>query len=134
VKVLVDENLPPRLARALAALFEGEHETVHLRDDPRFGPGVKDVEWIPTLSREGRWVVISGDRRITRNKAEYAAFRSSRLIGFFPSKGLYKASVVKQAERILALWDGITTLAETVEGGAMFELPMTSTRISQLRL
>jgi hypothetical protein len=83
VKVLIDENLPPALARALDALFAPEHEIIHLRK--RFGPGVKDVEWITTLSREGRWVVISADRRITRNKSEYNAFRSSRLIGFFLS-------------------------------------------------
>jgi predicted nuclease of predicted toxin-antitoxin system len=69
VKVLIDENLPPALARAFDALFAPQHEIVHLRK--RFGPGVKDVEWITTLSREGRWVVISADRRITRNKSEY---------------------------------------------------------------
>ncbi len=86
------------------------------------------------LNREGRWVIISGDRRITRNKAEYTIFRSSRLIGFFLSKGLYKAPFIKQAERILALWEGMEALAERVEGGAMFELPMKSTRIKQLKL
>ena len=61
VKVVVDENLPPALARALFALFAGEHEIVHLRE--RFGPRVTDVAWISELSA-GRWVVISGDRRI----------------------------------------------------------------------
>ena len=56
MRVLVDENLPPAIARALAALFAGEHEVVHIRD--RFGPGVTDTEWITQLNREGRWVVI----------------------------------------------------------------------------
>jgi hypothetical protein len=41
--------------------------------------------------------------------------------------------LTKQAERILALWGGMRSLAETVEGGAMFELPMKSTRIKQLK-
>lgn len=132
MKVLIDENLPPALARALAALFAKQHEVIHLRT--RFGPGVKDPEWITTLSREGRWVVISGDRRITRNKAEYTVFRNSRLIGFFLSKGLYKSPLTKQAERILALWEGMEALADRVEGGAMFELPMKSTRIKQLKV
>ena len=131
MKVLIDENLPPALARALDALFAPQHEIVHLRK--RFGPGVKDVEWITTLSREGRWVVISADRRITRNKSEYNAFRSSRLIGFFLSAGLNKSPLTKQAERILALWNDIEVLADRVGGGAMFELPMTSTRIKQLK-
>jgi hypothetical protein len=131
VRVLIDENLPPALAKALQALFEGEHEVVHLRT--RFGPGVKDREWIEKLSAEGRWIVISGDRRITRNRVEYAAFRSSRLVGFFLSKGLYKAPVVKQMERILALWGAMETQSGIVAGGAMFVLPMKSTRLEQLK-
>jgi hypothetical protein len=81
VKVVIDENLSPALARALNALFDGEHEVVHIRD--KFGPGVKDVDWIANLSAEGRWIVISGDTSIAKKKAEQAAFRNSRLIGFF---------------------------------------------------
>lgn len=131
MKVIVDENLPPALSRALQAIFIKEHEVIHLRD--KFGPAVTDLEWIETLNREGRWIVISGDRRISRNKAEYNAFRSSKLIGFFLSAGLNKAKLTKKAERILALWDGIAELSSRVEGGAMFELQMTSTRIGQLK-
>nr|WP_204347463.1 hypothetical protein [Rhizobium laguerreae] len=127
---MVDENLPPALGRSLNALFAGKHEVVHIRD--RFGPKVDDVKWIGQLSSEGRWIVISGDRRITRNKAEYNAFRNSNLVGFFLSKGLYKSPIVKQMERILALWQTMETQAAIVQGGAMFELPMTSTRIKQM--
>ncbi|MGV8838695.1 MAG: PIN-like domain-containing protein [Bauldia sp.] len=127
---MVDENLPPALARALDALFNGKHNVVHLR--ARFGSNVKDLEWIPLLSAEGRWIVISGDRRITRNRAEYEAFRSSNLVGFFLSRGLQKAKVTKQMERLLALWETMETQEQLVQGGAMFELPMTSTRLRQL--
>lgn len=90
------------------------------------------MDWITALSSEGQWIVISGDRRITRNRTEYNAFRSSNLVGFFLSKGLYKASVIKQMERILALWPTIETQASLLQGGAMFELPMTTIRIKQL--
>lgn len=132
MKVLIDENLPPALANALQAIFKGQHEVIHLR--ARFGAGVADVEWITKLNQEGNWVVISGDRRITRNKAEYQAFRNSRLIGFFLSPGLYKAKSIKQLERVLALWENIEKVCSTVGGGAMFELPMKSTRVKQLKL
>jgi len=124
--------MSPAIASALHILFRPVHEVVALRD--KFDAKVSDEEWIKTLSAEGRWVVISGDRRITRNKAEYAAFRNSRLIGFFLARGLYKAKVTKQAERLLALWDRMETLASTVEGGAMFELQIKSNLIKQLRL
>jgi hypothetical protein len=93
---------------------------------------VKDLQWIPELSQEGRWCVISADRRIKKTKAEYHAFRSSRLIGFFLSSGLNKAPLIKKAERVLALWHDIETFGERSAPGSMFELPMTSTRIGTL--
>ena len=108
----------------------GHHEIIHLRS--RFGPAVEDIAWIRELSREGRWAVISGDRRITRNKAVYAAFRSSHLVGFFLSKGLLKSPLLKQMERILNLWPANETQANLMQGGAMFELPMSSSRLKQI--
>jgi hypothetical protein len=130
LKVLIDENLPIAIARSLNALFAGKHDVTHVRE--RYGPGVTDLQWINELSAEGRWIIISGDRRITRNKAEYHAFRSSNLVGFFLSKGLYKSPLIKQMERLLALWLTIEAQSALVQGGAMFELPMTSTRLKQL--
>lgn len=131
MKVLIDENLSPALARALNELFVGQHQVVHLRT--KFGPGVQDVDWIKALSHDGRWIVISGDRRITKVKAEFHAFRGSKLIGFFLSAGLKKSKVTKQMQRILALWDDIEGVSSHVGGGAMFELPM-SGAISQLKI
>jgi hypothetical protein len=131
VNVFFDHNMSFRIARALQELFGNEHDIKALTD--KFDRTTPDTEWIGKLSQEGRWIVISGDRRITRNHAEYAAFQNSRLIGFFLAKGLCKASVVKQTERLLALWSSIETLSSTVGPGAMFELPMSSTRINQLR-
>jgi len=114
----------------LSALFAGKHEIVHVRE--RYAPGVTDLQWISELSAEGKWIIISGDRRITRNKAEYNAFRASNLVGFFLSKGLYKSPLIKQMERLLALWHTIEAQTALVQGGAMFELPMTSTRLKQM--
>lgn len=130
MKVLIDENLPPALAKALAALFDGEHQVQHLRE--RYGPGVRDEEWIKDLHREGGWIVISADRRITRNKAEQHLFKSSSLIGFFFSSGLQKADTCRKMERLMALWTTIETQATIVSGGAMFEIPTKTTRIKQI--
>jgi PIN like domain len=130
VNVLFDHNISFRIARALNELFD-QHTIIALSE--KFAKNTPDTIWIPELSKDGHWVVISGDRRITRNQAEYNAFRNSRLIGFFLSKGLGKAPVTKQAERLLALWPTIETLATTVGHGAMFELPMKSSRVDQLR-
>lgn len=131
MKVVLDENMSPRIARALAAFFDGEHEVIYLRE--RFGPGVTDMEWMRTLSSEGPWVVISADRRITRSKAEYSVFRSSRFIGFFLARGLQKAPIRKQLERLLVVWDDIETFVARVESGAVFEVRL-SGRLAQLRV
>lgn len=131
MKFLLDENLPPALARSLNELFRGEHEVVALRG--KFGPNVTDVVWINTLSKEGRWIIISGDRRITRSKAEYNAFRNSKLIGFFMCSAVNRSPVTKQAARLLILWEDICALAARVEGGAIFEIPVKA-RIRQMKI
>jgi hypothetical protein len=120
VKVIIDENLSPALAKALNALFAGEHQVVHIRD--RFGPSVEDVDWIGRLSEEGHWIVVSGDARITKRKAEQAAFRNSRLIGFFLAPALNQAKITKQMQRLLASWDDIENISKSVAPGAMYEL------------
>jgi hypothetical protein len=119
------------MARAFAEPFKDEHEVVALRD--KFSPRATDLDWIDALSGDDRWVVISGDRRITRNKTEYHAFRSSRLLGFFLSSGLHKSRVTKQAERILAQWESIERQYRSVQGGAVFELQMKGTFLRQLK-
>jgi hypothetical protein len=132
VNVFFDHNLSPAMARALRELFRDRHHVTWLGE--RFRRTATDLEWIQQLSAEDRWIVISGDRRITRNRAEYGAFQNSRLVGFFLSRGLHKATVIKQFERILAHWDNIETIEGHAGGGAIFELPMTTTRIRQLKL
>lgn len=122
MKVVIDENLPPALARALNALFAGEHEIIHIRD--RFGPNVADAKWIGELSHEGRWIVISGDRRITKVRAEQQAFSNSRLVGFFMASALKQSKTTTQMQRILVLWEGMEKIASSIAGGAMFELPI----------
>jgi hypothetical protein len=131
VKVFCDHNLSPAMARALRELFQGQHEVTMLAE--KFKRDTPDIEWIGKLSQEGRWVVLSGDRRITRNRAEYNAFRNSALTGVFLSPAVYKSPVAKQMERILALWGVIETVVGSVAPGAMFELPIKSTRLRQIK-
>lgn len=131
MKVMFDHNISHLIARALAELFRGEHEVIALRD--RFRMDTPDVEWIDELSKEDRWVIISGDRRITRNKTEYEAFRRSRLVGFFLSAGLQKSKETKKLERILAQWESIEKQFDLVRGSAIFELQMKGTHLRQIK-
>ena len=130
MKVMVDENLPPPLARALAALFVGQHEVVHLRE--RFGQKVQDVDWLTALNREGSWVILSADRQITKNKTEQRVFRNSKHIGFFFAPGLQRASILKKKQRLMVVWDTIEKQVPLVKGGSMFEIQMKGNQLKPI--
>jgi hypothetical protein len=132
VKVFFDHNMSPAMARAFRELFRNQHEIAYLAE--KFKPSTSDIDWITALSQEGQWTVVSGDRRITKNRAEYHTFRNSNLIGLFLTPGLNKAPVIKQMERILALWPKIELVPQTVQGGAMYELPMKGMLLRQLKI
>ncbi len=117
---MADENISPYLARALRELFAVDHEIEHIRD--RFGTGTTDLTWIETLNREGNWVILSADRRITRNRAELHAFKSSSLIGFFLCRTIAQKPVQKQMIRILQVWESLEAQASLVRPGAAFEI------------
>ena len=91
-----------------------------------------DRAGVPESPEEDRLELSDSFETNARSKAEYTAFRSSSIVGFFLSTGLSKAKVVKQMERLLALWDAIERQAALVQGGAMFELPTKSNKLRQL--
>jgi len=65
LKLLLDHNLSPRLARALGALFV-DHQIVALRD--KFPENIADIDWILELDRDGGWGVLTKDLRISGNR------------------------------------------------------------------
>lgn len=131
MRVFFDHNLSHVLPEALQAVFPNEHEICAL--EKKFPRTITDIEWITALNREGQWIVISGDLRITRNRAERAVFQSSKLTGFFMAPALKKARVIKQLERLCALWDNMITLAGAAAPGALYELPIKTAEPRQLR-
>jgi len=134
LKVFLDNNLSPYLARALNELLEPEgDQVVHLAD--RFRADTEDRTWITALAEEGGWVVISADRRIYRNKLEREAWRRSRLIVFFLAPQWQRAGNIETAWRLLRWWPRIRDQAGIVAAPAAFELPLAygSGRVRVLR-
>lgn len=116
MKLLVDHNLPPRLAFALHVIFEPEHEVRALRE--KFGRSdLKDEEWIVALGREGGWAVLSRDIRIAKKKPSRDAFLSANLVGFFLSPSMQKWPLSRQCARVLTIWPRMATLRDTVANG-----------------
>jgi hypothetical protein len=130
LKLFVDNNLPPVLARGLCALFDGEHEVTCHRD--KYGDThVEDEEWIPALGREGDWVVLSGDLAIPRKRPTRELFLSAGLVGFFPRKAVMELPLARKASRVLYVWEAMDSLSRRVRPGA-FELQIRGDRFSTL--
>ncbi len=86
MKFFFDRNMSVYLTRMIGAL-ERDHTIRHHDEDPRFETTTADTEWISVLGKDRpTWVVISGDGRILRNKAERAALREAKLTFFCLSK------------------------------------------------
>jgi hypothetical protein len=120
LKLLLDHNLSPKLARALQALFD-DHEVVALRD--KFGVQTSDEEWITALDREGGWAVLTKDLRLRTRPHERAAMDRSRIVYFFLAGAWKKISVEETAARLIRLFPKMAAQTELAERGR-FELPI----------
>lgn len=119
---MVDNNLPPTLARGLAAFFGHEDHVIHIRD--KFGTGsLPDEDWIAELGSEGGWSVLSADIRIAKRKPSRGLFLRSNLIGFFLAPSMDKYPVHEKAARLLMRWLDLRKIADTTQRG-VFEVPV----------
>lgn len=119
MKFLVDNNLPPALARALNELSLPEgHQVEHL--SPKFSKNTKDLDWISTLSQEGGWAVITHDNL---NKGlEREALREAGLIVFFLDKSWKNYKFWDKAYQLTRWWPRIIEQANGISGGAAFKV------------
>jgi hypothetical protein len=124
LRFFFDNCISPRYTRALRVLAEVQkYELLHLAE--KFDrEDIKDEDWIRALGEEGDWVIISGDPRITKGKAEKRAWRESGLTGFFFGKGWSSRSYWKQAEDIVRWWPKIVLEARKTEPGTGYIIPV----------
>jgi predicted nuclease of predicted toxin-antitoxin system len=121
LRLLLDNNLSPRLARYLQALFGGDHEIIALRD--KFSHDAPDLDWITTLSQEGGWAVLTKDLRIRTRPHERAALDQSRIVYFFLAGSWSKFGVEEMAARLIRLVPKMAAQTELADRGR-FELPI----------
>ena len=130
MKLLIDHNLPPALARGLNALFAGEHEVVALRD--KFGrSNISDEDWIEALRHEGGWAVLSGDLRIAKKRPSRSLFINANLVGFFPLPAVTALPINRFAARVLHVWPGMIDLVKVSKGG-VYELSISGSKFRQI--
>ena len=122
MKFFVDNNLSPKVARALNCLVTPKHSVSHLKD--RFLPDTSDVEWLDALAKEDGWIILSADTAISRNPHEVEAWkRAGHPIFFFKPKWV-KMKLWDQASKLFKVFPDIIALAEHAQEGDQFEVPV----------
>jgi PIN like domain len=121
LKLLLDNNLSPRIARALRELFVDDHSVVALRD--KFSTSVSDLEWITALDAETGWAVVTKDLRIRTRPHERAALDRSRIVYFFLSGSWSKYGVEETTARLIRLVPKMAAQTDLADRGR-FELPI----------
>lgn len=108
-----DRSMPKRLARMLD-IFETMHTVRHHDDDGRFEQDTPDAVWLSTIAQDPEpWIIISGDGRILKNKAERAALRETGFTFFCMSKQWLHMDLRKEyAWKFLRVWPRIVDNAD----------------------
>lgn len=118
---LINNNLPPAIARALNELTKSEgHSVVSLRE--RFPANSADIDWVTHLKKEGGWAVVSQDK-FSKGDAERRAFRECGMPIFCLARQWGKMTYWNKAENLVRWWPSITEQALLIEGAAAFRVP-----------
>ncbi|MCB1127833.1 MAG: hypothetical protein KDM81_15170 [Verrucomicrobiae bacterium] len=121
MRFFLDNNLSPRVARALHCLTEPTHSVHHLKD--RFRGDTPDVEWMKALAAESGWVVLSADTAISRNPHEVEAWKRAGHPIFFLKNAWVHQLFWEQAARLCHLFPTIIKHASKARKGDGFLVP-----------
>lgn len=130
MRFFLDNNLPPRIARALNCLLQPTHSAIHLKE--RFEPDTSDVDWLTALSLETDWVILSADTAISRNPHEIEAWKLGGHPTFFLKAHWVHQPLWEQASRLFHLFPEILKHAEKARAGDAFVVPFKGGKIEKL--
>lgn len=126
MKVFFDNCTTPVFATVLDALIRPDgHEARHVRFMPEYGfdHDTRDVDWITRLGADNAvWIVITGDHRIRKNKAERAAWIKAGLKAFVLAPSYQKTPINQAASVLLWRWPDMEQFISRAAAGSMFEL------------
>jgi hypothetical protein len=122
VRFFLDNNLAPKIARALNRLLEPDHTAEHLRD--KFARNTPDEVWMSDLSQEAHWVILSGDSEISRNPHEVRAWKEAGHPIFFLKPAWTHLPLWESASKLFHRFPEIIKLAEKAAPGDGFYVPV----------
>ncbi len=124
MKVFFDNCTSPTLAATLNGyLSMTGGQAVHIKDLP-CGRHAPDLVWIDHLRGTGdEWLVVTGDLRLQRVKAQRLAFRQAHLRGIVLASAYQSFRVDRQASFLLWRWSDIEDLVRLTAPPFLFEMP-----------
>ena len=130
MRFFFDNCISPKLARAMHELSQPEHEAVALRG--KFPEGALDMDWIPRLGQEGRWIIVSGDLRIKTRPIERELWRAAKLTTFFMAKNFPRLEAWEQVRWMVDKWPLIVEFAQKSTPGSAFIVPHRGSQLSTI--
>lgn len=122
MRLFADNNVAPRFIEALERLVRPVDGIVLTHLQSKFPRSCNDVDWLRALGNEGGWVILSGDMRITRNRAELAVWRETGLPAFFIDEGWMRRQFWAQFLELVRWWPGIVRLGRSAQPQAAWKL------------
>lgn len=110
------------MAATLNGFIESQgHSAIHLRDLSL--DCATDVEWITYLheSRE-EWIIVTGDQRIRKNKAEAQAFRNAKLRGIVLDRAYQKTAMNRCCAVIVHQWPNLYDTIQRFDPPVLLEM------------
>jgi hypothetical protein len=126
LRFFLDNCLSPHYAKALDSLSLSEKCPVFHLSNVFNARNIPDEQWLPELSKQGDWVIVSGDMRIFKSPLLRQIWIESRMTTFFLGKGWMNQSFWEQAWWLVRWWPHIIEQAKLMEAGTGFEIPAKS--------
>ena len=122
MRFVLDNNLSPKVARALNALLEPEHSARHLKD--LYPAGTLDEVWMSDLGNQTDWVILSADSAISRNPHEVQAWKEAGHPIFFLKPAWAHLPRWESASKLFHRFPEILRLAEKAKSEDGFLVPV----------
>ncbi|TXM92601.1 hypothetical protein FV232_04665 [Methylobacterium sp. WL30] len=125
MRVFFDNCTSPVLAETINGYLRHLGASAnHIRDLP-CGRHATDFEWMAYLVSTGEdWLIVSGDGRLYKNKAERLAYRQAGLKGLVLAPSYQKTPINQQASFLMWRWPEVLDLIKRFEPPFLFEVPM----------
>jgi hypothetical protein len=131
VRFFFDNCISVKFVQALSILAQIQgYELVHLTE--HFPPDATDEEWLQSLAKDRDWVIISGDPRISRGRAQRIAWQEAGLTAFFFADGWASKGFWKQAESLARWWPQIVLKAREATPGTGYLIPWNGKNFKQI--